>query len=70
MFLRILSYFSNRFLWALSDSNPYECSEEPPFKDPIEIESIKDLNQDDFGIDMNIGLTDVLVILKERPYIE
>ena len=29
MFLRILSYFSNSFLWAFSKSDPYAAPEEP-----------------------------------------
>lgn len=70
MFLRILSYFSNRFLWALSKSDPYAAPEEPPEKEPIKFDSVEDLHQLDFGMDMNITLSNILVLLKERPYVE
>jgi hypothetical protein len=70
MFLRILSYFTNRFLWALSDSDPYAAPQESPQKEPIKFETISDLHQEDFAMDMSISLTDVLVLLKERPYVE
>jgi hypothetical protein len=32
MFLRVLSYFTNRFLWALSDSDPYAKPQENQIK--------------------------------------
>jgi hypothetical protein len=69
---RVISYFNNRFMWALSYADPYadysQLSKQQPMTEG-EIDSITDLNQPDFGIDLHINFLKSSVLVKERPYL-
>ena len=70
--MRVVSYFTNRFLWALTRSDPYEEFAPPMAKrrmTPHEVNTIKDLKQPDLGMDLEIEVLKSSLQVAERPYL-
>ena len=75
MFLRTLGYFTNRFLWAVTDADPYEEYEKHqqrkhavgPKPLPDSLEDLKDLEQSDFSLDFSMQITETVLLLPLRP---
>lgn len=76
MFLRLISYFINRFLWAVTDADPYEEYEKEQKKAikpkplPDSPREIKDLEQGDFSLDFEMNIADMALVLQLRPQAE
>lgn len=71
--MRVIGYFTNRFLWALTASDPYAEFQPPPAKSEMsikEINDIKDLLQPDFDMDLQVEVVNSSVLVKERPYLD
>lgn len=70
--MRMLTYFTARFLWALTESDPYEEFTQAAAKKPMlehEINHIKDLCQPDLALDLLIEVQKTCVQVTERPYL-
>ena len=75
MFLRILSYCTNRFLWAVTDADPYEAYEKHqqrknavgPKPLPDSLKDLKDLEQSNFSLDFSMQITETVLLLPLRP---
>ena len=78
MFLRLISYFVNRFLWAVTDADPYDQYEKEQLKKkaprpkplPESLQEIKDLEQSDFSLDFAMHITESALVLRLRPQAE
>lgn len=71
--MRVISYFTNRLLWALTSGDPYEEFNPPAPKREMsvkEINHIKDLEQPDFGMDLQVEVVKSSVLVQERPYLD
>lgn len=62
-FTRMLSYFLNRFLWAITDADPYARQ-----KVTQNIDDVHDLKQLDLLSEFKLHISDASLILPERPY--
>lgn len=71
-FLRVISYFTNRFLPSLTDTDPYAEFKEKESRQQMteeEINEIKDLKQGDKTMDLLLEWSDFTFTLRERPYL-
>lgn len=71
-FLRVTSYFTNRFLPSLTDTDPYAEFKPRESRQKMteeQINEIKDLKQSDNTMELLLELCDFTFTLRERPYL-
>jgi len=75
MFLRVLGFITSKFLWALTETDPYkkpavkDIDEIELFQNLVEVNKIQTLQQVDFGVELSLSLSNLQLVLKERPYV-
>ena len=70
-FMRLVTYFNNRLVYALTRTYPYDDRDQSKIQmTDEEINNIKDLCQPDFDMDLRIDFYEAVLRIKERPYLD
>ena len=79
MSFRIIDYFFDRFLWAITESDPYAKIDAQGMKvyeqinlEQMSVEQINAMNmkQEKSTIDVSVKIKQPYVLIKDRPYLD